>query len=168
VPTVPAAARAARGRRRQGYVRARLTGVMWLGYRKVVEADKIPNGRARQLSLPPKPTSARAAREFVREACHDWSFDEDTCDDAALIANELVANVVDHARTSCVMTVSRDRNGLRIDVADLSPGPIPQPGPIDRTALRGRGLQVVVRLSRAWGVRERPLGKSVWVVLDGE
>jgi anti-sigma regulatory factor (Ser/Thr protein kinase) len=120
------------------------------------------------VSLPPKPASARVAREFVREACRDWSLDEDTCDDAALIANELVANVVDHARTSCDVTVSRDGNGLRIDVEDLSPRPIPRPGPIDVTALRGRGLQVVVGLSRAWGVRERPRGKSVWAVLDSD
>jgi len=151
---------------RWSYVRARPTGAVWSGYREVVEADDIPNGRARQLSLPPKPASARVAREFVREACRDWSFHEDTCDDAALIANELVANVVDHARTSCVMTVSRDRSGLRIDVEDLCPCPIPRPGPIDLTALRGRGLQVVVRLSRSWGVRKRPRGKSVWAVVD--
>jgi anti-sigma regulatory factor (Ser/Thr protein kinase) len=131
----------------------------------VVGVDSSPDRRARRRSLPPEPTSPRLAREFVRAACRDWSVDEETCEDADLVATELVANVVDHARTSCVITVSYADPGLRIDVEDLYPGPIAGPRPFDVTAPRGRGLQVVAGLSVAWGVRELPTGKSVWAVV---
>ena len=90
------------------------------------------------------------------------------CDDAVLIATELVANVVDHARTACVVTISRDDTRLRIDVADSCPCTMPGPQPVNTTALRGRGLQVVAGISAEWGVRDIPGGKSVWAVLgDG-
>lgn len=87
------------------------------------------------------------------------------CEDAALVATELVANVVDHARTACVVAVGRDDNGLRIEVEDFYPCSLPGPRPVDLTALRGRGLHVVAGLSAAWGMRELPRGKSVWAVL---
>jgi anti-sigma regulatory factor (Ser/Thr protein kinase) len=130
-----------------------------------VGGERNPDGRVRRRSLPPEPASPRVARELVREACRDWGVDEDMCEDAALVATELVANVVDHARTSCVVTVSQDDNWLRIEVEDLYPCSIPAPRPVDLTAQRGRGLQVIDGLSAAWGVRELPSGKSVWAIL---
>jgi len=118
--------------------------------------------------LLPEPTAGRAAREFVRAACRDWNMDEDMCDDAALIATELVANVVDHARTACVVTLSRDDTKLLIDVADSYPCAMPGPKPLATTALRGRGLQMVAGISAEWGVRDLPGGKSVWAVLGDD
>ena len=135
------------------------------GIAEFMGVDYGPNGRARQLSLPPEPASQRAAREFVRAACGDWSVHKDICDDAELVATELVANVVDHALTSCVLTVSRDGTQLRIDVEDLCPSSIPAPEPADLSALRGRGLQVIAAVSAAWGVQVLLDRKSVWAVL---
>jgi anti-sigma regulatory factor (Ser/Thr protein kinase) len=91
--------------------------------------------------------------------------DEEACEDARLVATELVANVVDHADTDCVLTVSMDGAGLRIEVRDFYRCLPPRPRPIDLHALRGRGLQVVSALSARWGVSEFDDGKSVWAEL---
>lgn len=126
-----------------------------------------PDGGIRYRALPAELSSPREARELVRAACRDWQVDEDTCEDAALVATELVANVVDHAHTPCVLTVSRDGLGLRIDVEDFYPCAMPGPRPVDLAAPRGRGLQVITAVSVVWGVTDLDGGKSVWAVLSG-
>jgi anti-sigma regulatory factor (Ser/Thr protein kinase) len=90
---------------------------------------------------------------------------DDVCEDAALVVTELVANVVDHARTSCQVRVNADGHGLRIEVRDFHPCSPPHPGPVDPGAVRGRGLQVVAALSTRWGVIEFADGKCMWAVL---
>lgn len=120
----------------------------------------------RKIELPPVPASIRKARQFVRSACRHWRIDADTCDDACLVINELVANVVDHARTPCVVTITLDRGGLRISVEDGNAGALPTLRPLDVTARRGRGLQMIAALSTACGVRVRAAGKAVWAQLS--
>jgi sigma-B regulation protein RsbU (phosphoserine phosphatase) len=128
-------------------------------------ADGLLGGWSRHQALSAEPTAPRAAREVIRGACRDWHLDQETCDDAVLVATELVANVVDHAHTSCVLTVSRSAAGLRIDVRDFSAGPLPELRPVNVLASRGRGLQVVAAVSAAWGVIDLDGGKSVWAVV---
>lgn len=90
---------------------------------------------------------------------------DDISEDAELVATELVANVVDHAGTRCLITIRHDHPRLRIEVEDFYPCSIPTSPRVDPTAPRGRGLLVVAGLSASWGVRELPDGKSVWAVL---
>ncbi|WP_433291761.1 ATP-binding protein [Pseudonocardia sp. CA-142604] len=126
------------------------------------------DGRVRHRTLPAELGSTRAARETVRVACRDWRVDDHTCDDALLVATELVANAVDHAQTPCVLILSRDHDGLRITVRDFAPRQLPELQPVDVTAARGRGLQVVAAVSRDWGVTTVDGEKSVWAVLQEE
>jgi anti-sigma regulatory factor (Ser/Thr protein kinase) len=123
-------------------------------------------GRVRRRSLQPSLGSARIAREFVRQTCRDWHVDEDVRDDAELVATELVSNVVDHAGTRCVITITHQSPLLRIEVEDFYPCSIPTSPRVDLAASRGRGLLVVAGLSTAWGVRDLADGKSVWAVLS--
>ena len=44
-------------------------------------------------------------------------------------------------------------------------GPLPRRAPIDPTAPRGRGLQMVDALTSAWGVTLHADGKTVWAVV---
>ena len=125
------------------------------------------NPATRHWMFPPTPESPRASRELVARACRDWGVDSEACEDARLIATELVANVVDHAGTDCTLTFSLDDAGLRVEVRDFYPCPPPRPRPFDMNARRGRGLQVVSMLSIRWGVNEFADGKSVWAVLPG-
>jgi anti-sigma regulatory factor (Ser/Thr protein kinase) len=135
------------------------------GYVDYVVANGGLDGRVRHRTLPAELGSPRTARETVRMACRDWRLDAHTCDDALLVATELVANAVDHARTPCVLTLSRDQDGLRITVRDFAPGQLPQLQPVDVTAERGRGLQVVAAVSSEWGVAAVDGEKSVWAVV---
>jgi hypothetical protein len=130
---------------------------------------QVSNGRSdggsRRWDLLPEVRSTSAARALVGSACRDLGMDEEACEDAQLVANELVANVVDHAGTGCELTVAADGEGLRIEVRDFYRCPPPRPRPVDLRAPRGRGLQVVSVVSVRWGVTEFDDGKSVWAVL---
>jgi hypothetical protein len=64
--------------------------------------------------------------------------------------------------------VSRDGTDPRIEVEDFFPSARPRLLPVDPTALRGRGLQMIAAISSAWGVTELGGGKAVWaIVTDG-
>jgi anti-sigma regulatory factor (Ser/Thr protein kinase) len=119
----------------------------------------------RTRDLRPEPCSPRLARELVRAVCRDWGVVGDACEDAVLVVTELVANVVDHARTACVVTISRDGPDLRIDVEDYDPCGVPTLRALDPRALRGRGLAMIAAVSASWGVTVRRGAKSVWAVL---
>jgi anti-sigma regulatory factor (Ser/Thr protein kinase) len=73
-------------------------------------------------ALPAEPSSPRAARQLVRAVCRDWQVDDDLCNDAAFVANELVANVVDHAHTECVSSTTCADSRLQRGVTELGDG----------------------------------------------
>ena len=65
--------------------------------------DRPPRLRER-LALGPVPTAAGAGRAFVGQVCGRWGLQE-VARSAALLANELVANAVVHARTALELRV---------------------------------------------------------------
>ena len=74
----------------------------------------------------------------------------DTVDDALLVVEELVANVLDHARTRFQLIVRLTGSVLHLAVHDGSTG-APEVRPFDPHAGRGRGLQLVSTLAARWG-----------------
>jgi sigma-B regulation protein RsbU (phosphoserine phosphatase) len=82
-----------------------------------------------------------------------------------MIVNELVSNAIDHARTTCDITVQHTRSIIRVLVADESPLP-PRLAAHDLKAARGRGLQMVEALANRWGWTRRHRGKTVWAVVN--
>jgi anti-sigma regulatory factor (Ser/Thr protein kinase) len=122
---------------------------------------------SRRRDLPAELGSPGEARALVRSACLAWEIDDEVSEDAALVATELVANVVDHAGTPCTLTVGVDGDGLLIEVRDFYPCPLPEPRPVDPYGPRGRGLLVVAAVSSRWGVTPFSDGKSVWALLSG-
>ena len=124
-----------------------------------------PDGRRRELVLPADATAPGRARAFLRSAAQEWGVDDDLVQDAAMVLTELVANAVDHARTASTLALGLTHEGLCVAVRDTCPGPVPRPAPIDPTAARGRGLQMVDALTTAWGVTLHTGGKTVWAVL---
>src|SRR5947209_6081869 len=77
----------------------------------------------RELALPADATAPRRARALLHAAAHDWGLDDDVHQDAAMVVTELVANAVDHARTTSTLTVGLDDRGLRVAVRDGRPDP---------------------------------------------
>jgi len=103
-------------------------------------------------------------RRRLRALLTSWDVAAETVEDALLVIEELVANVVDHARTRFRLTVHLVGPVLRIAVRDCSErSPCIQP--FDAYARRGRGLQLVATLARSWGCDHHDCGKTVWAEL---
>ena len=116
------------------------------------------------LTLPPELRSIRTARQFVGERCRQAGLSPERCDDALLLASELVTNAVLHGRSEVCVEVETLGAVVRVSVFDENsrhPAPVAQ----DPDALDGRGLALVEALAERWGVEDRPLGKAVWFEL---
>ena len=113
--------------------------------------------RSTTQTLPPELLSAPRARQLVRDYLLAYGLASDTVE---LAASELVANVVNHARTPVELTIIIS-HVVRIEVAD---GNAIIPAVVDAAvdAERGRGLAIVDALAVAWGVDSHPGGKYVW------
>ena len=118
-----------------------------------------------QVELAPSSDSARAARLAVTDLLQEMGR-SDLIDDATLIATELVANAVMHARTEMSLTVHPSGAGVRVTVTDSS-NIMPRWTPASTSATAGRGLLLVERLSSRWAFEPLPDGgKSVWAEID--
>lgn len=112
----------------------------------------------------------RQARRFVAEVLRRWGIRESCVHDAQLLTTELVTNALIHARSPSTVTVVRDAvDSVRVEVADHNPA-MPTPREWGPDAVTGRGLHIVDRLSRAWGVTPDASGegKVVWFELHVE
>ena len=112
----------------------------------------------------PVPATARRVRHSVRELLREWGVAAVRIDDALIVVEELVANVLDHARTRFELVVRLAGDVLHLAVRDLS-GRRPQLNPFEPHAVRGRGLQMVDALAVRWGCEQHADGKTVWAEL---
>lgn len=112
------------------------------------------------LDLPPSTDSVPAARQFVRARLHGAAADVDI---ATLLVSELVTNAILHARTGVTVTVEEHGVLAYVAVRDGSPIP-PRIHSFSPTSATGRGLRMLDRLARRWGVDADPSngGKVVW------
>jgi anti-sigma regulatory factor (Ser/Thr protein kinase) len=128
---------------------------------------------ADQRSFPGERNSVRAARHYVTGLLgRGADADEAAAYDTAIVATELAANAVLHARTRFTLTVSRSAGVTRIAVRDSTPvgllavtGPRATGGGVPFQVMRGHGLSVVAQLASRWAVEPLPDGKVVWAEL---
>lgn len=116
------------------------------------------------VELLPSPSSPASAREFVSTALRKNRVAPETVDIARLLTSELVTNVVVHARSPMVVSVRVTDRRVRIEVEDRD-GAAAQPLGSDVTDSHGRGLTIVSRLARDWGIERHADGKTVWFEL---
>jgi hypothetical protein len=106
--------------------------------------------------FPGELASAREARHFVLAALGPRAGGAD----AAIVAAELAANAVRHARSPFTVTVSWLPRRARISVQDQAPlnghPLVTQPG---------HGLHIVAQIAARWAVDPLPGGKVVWAEL---
>jgi anti-sigma regulatory factor (Ser/Thr protein kinase) len=121
--------------------------------------------------LPALRTSARSARDTVRDRLRAWQVPGDTCCDAVLLVSELTTNAVLHTDSGhvlCGLTLTGDERRLRIELHDDGRTPVRPPehraGPGEES---GRGLFLVEQLADRWGSARstRAEGKVVWAEL---
>ena len=114
-----------------------------------------------ELFLEPNLANVSAARRFVRTRCHALGMDVDACDTAVLLTSETVTNAFTHGRSEARIRLSAVPGALLVEVADDN-SRHPKRQEDDPDALDGRGLAIVDLMSRRWGVRDDPYGKTVW------
>jgi hypothetical protein len=110
-------------------------------------------------SLPEDPQAAGAARHHVHDQLVAWDLEElASCTE--LLASELVANVIRHAKGPLQLRLLRSRS-LICEVFDGSLT-TPRMRRAAWTDEGGRGLQLVAAMSDRWGTRYMSTGKSIW------
>jgi anti-sigma regulatory factor (Ser/Thr protein kinase)/anti-anti-sigma regulatory factor len=122
-----------------------------------------PEPRRIRIRLRPVPDACRQARQLVTQTCAAWHRSE-IAGTAALVATELVANVVRHAHTTMEFTLGLRNGRMCLTVRDHSPR-LPRPQEPRAGEAGGRGLQLVRELTEAWGVLPVSDGKVVWTQL---
>jgi anti-sigma regulatory factor (Ser/Thr protein kinase) len=120
----------------------------------------------REQSFPPELDSVRAARHFVTGLFNEGP-DDALASDAAIVATELAANAVLHARSGFTVTVSRSTAAVRIAVRDGGPL-VHWKASMPFHVRPGHGLSVVSQLASGWAVERLPAGKVVWADLPAE
>ncbi len=93
-----------------------------------------------------------------------WGVSALQSDPILLVAHELVANAVDHARTALELVMTFDGTAVVVEVHDQSMVE-PRLQPVDPTAPRGRGLQMVDGLAKSWHWVRHASGKTVRAVI---
>ncbi|MFE9997604.1 ATP-binding protein [Streptomyces avermitilis] len=132
--------------------------------------EEQPVPQAGIFGLPAIPASVAVARGHVRELLAAWNTDAETCDNAVLVASELVTNAIMHTASGRIVCRLRtDGARVRIEVEDEHRGQtLPaqcRPEPDDQG---GRGLLLVGALSSDWGVKNSAYGPGhiVWAELS--
>ncbi|MCE3556443.1 ATP-binding protein [Pseudonocardia sp. RS11V-5] len=110
-------------------------------------------------TVPPDPRRLAALRRELRARLEDWQFPGEI-EDVTLVASELAANSIDHARTQFTVRLDLTADWLSVSVRDGSPTP-PRQQPPDPRAHRGRGLQLIAALADTWDVHPHAGGKTV-------
>lgn len=118
-----------------------------------------------QINLDGVRADVAKARAFVHDTLAEWGYDS-VADDVVLLVSEVVTNAVLHARTGIVVALRHSSGEIRVDVADGSAA-LPQVRAYDASAATGRGLQLVDRLAKSWGVQPSATGKTVWFAFAG-
>lgn len=134
--------------------------------REATEEDMSASG---SVTLPYATVSIAAARRWLTSELLGAGVTETAAADAALVASELMTNALRHARPlpgrELRIGWSLAHRLVEVTVTDGGGSTRPRqrwPAP---SSLGGRGLAIVDRLSRRWGVNAGETTTTVWAVL---
>jgi anti-sigma regulatory factor (Ser/Thr protein kinase) len=108
-----------------------------------------------------------AVRRWTRETLAGLT--EAGLEDIELVVNELASNAFDHGRSPRLLRLYRltEPCFVRVEVDDSSPEP-PDLGSSRLGGDRGRGMVIVNRLAKDWGVTHGIGVKTVWAEITCE
>lgn len=121
------------------------------------------------MATQPLATFTASAAAELRELRHQMvselyavGMSAERIDEVVVMASELVANVLGHTGSAANVTVTAERERLRVGVADDS-NSLPVLRPADPLVVGGNGLRIVDVLADDWGTIAHPGdGKEVW------
>lgn len=123
-----------------------------------------PGSHKIRWAFTPIATAPTIARRRLAKQLQAWGISAPDADPVLLVANELVANAVEHARTALELEVGFDGTAVVVEVHDESPL-APRLQPHDLRAERGRGLQMVAALAKSWSYVQHASGKTIRAVV---
>lgn len=127
-------------------------------------------GDARAFAVPHQAVSVPAVRHMVVDALSD-SLDDELLHEAGVIASELLANAVRHARPRedgrMVIRWQVRAGVLDLEVTDGGSAGEIRPLRPATLSTNGRGLRIVRSLAHEWGVVQNSHGRTVWACLGG-
>lgn len=127
-------------------------------------ADAVPEKHPAhaEATLPATPASVAEARRLLDR----WP-ETTTSEMARLVVSELVGNQIVHGSPDGPLTVSvsHERDGMRVQVEGPSGATVPTELPHDPRRLSGRGLAIVSRACDAWGWDARAGRTRVWGIV---
>ncbi|GGU81136.1 ATP-binding protein [Lentzea flava] len=128
-------------------------------------SDPLP--RSQVFSLEPQVPTLVRVRRWAAQELADLSDDE--LGDVLLVVTELITNAFDHGQMPAQVRLQRSTQPcfVRIEDEDASPDR-PTLGRSRLSDTRGRGLIIVDRLAKDWGVISHPVGKTVWAEITCE
>lgn len=122
-------------------------------------------GTSYGLDLERAPGATARSRAFAQQVLDTWAWPPGRpTDDVLLVVSELTANAARHGGGPASLTLTREADGILVEVHDDDPG-LPRPRDAVAGAPGGYGLNIVARLSTAWGAAPTPAGKRVWARL---
>jgi len=125
----------------------------------VARLARIDGSQQASWVLPGELTAAREARGLVAEPLEKWDL-AGMVDTTQLLASELVTNAIRYAEGPVTLRLIKEGT-LVCEVLDNSSA-LPRLRHAAKDDERGRGLQIVSRLSARWGARRTLTGKVVW------
>jgi GAF domain-containing protein len=120
---------------------------------------RIDGSQQASWALPGELTAAREARSLVAEPLEKWDLTS-MVEATQLLASELVTNAIRYAEGPVTLRLIKERT-LVCEVIDTSSA-LPRLRHAAGDDERGRGLQIVSRMSARWGARRTATGKVVW------
>ncbi|MFJ5780176.1 SpoIIE family protein phosphatase [Streptomyces sp. NPDC093094] len=126
-----------------------------LAFPSVLEEDAVASWE-----FPADPAAVASAREAATGKLADWGLDGNSFV-TELVVSELVTNAVRYAGGPVGLRLIRD-DVLFCEVTDPS-NTQPRMRRARTTDEGGRGLFLIAQLSRRWGSRYGPSGKTIWV-----
>lgn len=121
---------------------------------------------AAELTLGKEPGAVPKARRFVGSSL--LGEPQSVVHDVELVVTELVTNALLHGEPPVAIRLIHLGSSIRVEVEDTGQN-LPVQGIQDSGSMTGRGLALVSRLCRAWGVDPgRHKGKVVWAELPGQ
>jgi len=122
------------------------------------------------LRLAHRPDAVADARRRIRDSLTARGLSDPLIEDAEIVVSELLGNAVRHARAIAggVLVVGWHLTAehLQLRVTDGGSGRAVEAQETSETAVSGRGLHIVERLTSAWGVTDHAGGlRTVWATL---
>ena len=134
--------------------------------REATEEEMSTSGT---VMLPYVPSSIAVARRWLTSELLEAGAAEPATSDAALVVSELLTNALRHARPLAgqKLRIAWTMGGGVVEVCVTDGGAVTRPreGWPSPSSLGGRGLAIVSRLSRRWGVSTGEASTTVWAVL---